>query len=111
MKSLYTSIGLFAVTAAAEIFGCYTFYLWLTLKRSPLWLIPGMASLALFPWLLTLHPTAAGRTYAAYGGVYIAASLAWLKWVDGQPPDAGIFSARWSAWPARPSFCCLVSTT
>ena len=78
---------LFAVTAAAEIFGCYTVYLWLNLKRSSLWLLPGAISLALFAWLLTLHPTAAGRTYAAYGGVYIAASLAWLKWVDGQQPD------------------------
>ena len=87
MKSLFSALGLFAITAAAEIFGCYTFYLWLTLKRSPLWLLPGVASLALFAWLLTLHPTAAGRTYAAYGGIYIAASLAWLKWVDGQPPD------------------------
>jgi small multidrug resistance family-3 protein len=87
MKIYFTAIGLFAVTALAEIFGCYTFYLWLTLKKSPLWLLPGVASLALFAWLLTLHPTAAGRTYAAYGGIYIAASLAWLKWVDGQSPD------------------------
>ena len=87
MNIYFTAIGLFAVTALAEIFGCYTFYLWLTLKKSPLWLIPGVASLALFAWLLTLHPTAAGRTYAAYGGIYIAASLAWLKWVDGQSPD------------------------
>jgi len=87
MNSYLSAIGLFAITALAEIFGCYTFYLWLTLKKSPLWLVPGVASLALFAWLLTLHPTAAGRTYAAYGGVYIAASLAWLKWVDGQSPD------------------------
>ena len=87
MNSYLSAIGLFAVTALAEIFGCYTFYLWLTLKKSPLWLVPGVASLALFAWLLTLHPTAAGRTYAAYGGIYIAASLAWLKFVDGQSPD------------------------
>ncbi|MCW5552229.1 MAG: YnfA family protein [Verrucomicrobiae bacterium] len=87
MKVYFTAIGLFTVTALAEIFGCYTFYLWLTLKKSPLWLVPGVASLALFAWLLTLHPTAAGRTYAAYGGIYIAASLAWLKFVDGQSPD------------------------
>ena len=87
MKIYFTAIGLFAVTALAEIFGCYTFYLWLTLKKSPLWLLPGVVSLALFAWLLPLHPTAAGRTYAAYGGIYIAASLAWLKWVDGQSPD------------------------
>ena len=59
MKSIFTSTGLFAVSAAAEIFGCYTCYLCLTLKRSPLWLIRGVASLALFAWLLTLHPTGA----------------------------------------------------
>lgn len=87
MNSYLSAIGLFAVTALAEIFDCFTFYLWLTLKKSPLWLLPGVASLALFAWLLTLHPTAAGRTYAAYGGIYIAASLAWLKFVDGQSPD------------------------
>ena len=94
MKIYFTAIGLFAITALAEIFGCYTFYLWLTMKKSPLWLLPGGASLALFAWLLTLHPTAAGRSYAAYGGIYIAASLLWLKWVDGQSPDRrGFFGA------------------
>ncbi len=87
MNPYINTIGLFALTALAEIFGCYTFYLWLTLKKSPLWLLPGVTSLVLFAWLLTLHPTAAGRTYAAYGGVYIATSLVWLKWVDGQSPD------------------------
>ena len=87
MKTLLTSGGLFLITAAAEIFGCYTFHLWLAQKRSALWLLPGLASLAVFAWLLTLHPTAAGRTYAAYGGVYIAASLVWLRWVEGQSPD------------------------
>jgi small multidrug resistance family-3 protein len=87
MNVYLSAIGLFAVTALAEIFGCYTVYLWLSLKKSPLWLVPGVASLALFAWLLTLHPTAAGRTYAAYGGIYIAASLAWLKLVEGQSPD------------------------
>ncbi|MBX3732893.1 MAG: YnfA family protein [Verrucomicrobiae bacterium] len=86
MNSYLNAIGLFAVTALAEIFGCYTFHLWLAQKKSSLWLVPGVASLALFAWLLTLHPTAAGRTYAAYGGIYIAASLAWLKLVDGQTP-------------------------
>ena len=87
MKPYLTAIGLFAITALTEIIGCYTFYMWLTLKKSAIWLVPGVASLVLFAWLLTLHPTAAGRTYAAYGGVYIAASLAWLKFVDGQSPD------------------------
>jgi len=87
MKATAWTLLLFAATAAAEIFGCYTAYLWLNLKRSPLWLLPGAMSLALFAWLLTLHPSVAGRTYAAYGGIYIAASLAWLKWVDGHSPD------------------------
>lgn len=87
MKNILCALGLFGLTAAAEIFGCYTAYLWLTRNRSALWLLPGVASLALFAWLLTLHPTVAGRTYAAYGGIYIAASLAWLKWVDGHSPD------------------------
>lgn len=91
MKPLVNAVGLFAVTAAAEICGCYTFYLWLTLKRSPLWLLPGIASLCVFAWLLISHPTAAARTYAAYGGIHIAASLSWLKWVDGHSRDLGKF--------------------
>lgn len=99
MKSLLWSILLFLVTALAELFGCYAFYLWLKLHRSPLWLLPGVASLVLFAWLLTLHPTTAGRTYAAYGGIYIVASVAWLRWVDGQPPD------RWDLLGAL--FCLL----
>ena len=74
---------LFAVTALAEIFGCYL--PWLVVKaNNPVWLlIPAGASLALFAWLLTLHPAAAGRTYAAYGGVYIAVALLWLRYVEG----------------------------
>lgn len=74
---------LFAVTALAEIAGCYL--PWLVLKdgRAPWLLVPAAASLALFAWLLTLHPTAAGRTYAAYGGMYIAVALLWLRFVDG----------------------------
>jgi len=74
---------LFAVTALAEIVGCYL--PWLVLKGGrPAWLLlPAAASLALFAWLLTLHPTAAGRTYAAYGGMYIAVALLWLRFVDG----------------------------
>jgi small multidrug resistance family-3 protein len=99
LKPVVLAAGLFALTALAEIFGCYTFYLWLTLKRTPLWIIPGVASLVLFAWLLTLHPTAAGRTYAAYGGIYIATSLTWLKWVDGQSPDR---------WDFTGAFVCLV---
>ncbi|MGM3277036.1 YnfA family protein [Ralstonia sp. 24A2] len=74
---------LFAVTALAEIVGCYL--PWLVLRQGkPIWLLlPAAASLALFAWLLTLHPAAAGRTYAAYGGMYIAVALVWLRLVDG----------------------------
>ena len=74
---------LFALTALAEIIGCYL--PWLVLKQArPLWLLlPAALSLALFAWLLTLHPAAAGRTYAAYGGMYIAVALLWLRFVDG----------------------------
>lgn len=74
---------LFAVTALAEIVGCYL--PWLVVKQAkPVWLlIPGGLSLIMFAWLLTLHPTAAGRTYAAYGGMYIAVALMWLRFVDG----------------------------
>ncbi len=74
---------LFALTAVAEIVGCYL--PWLVVKQGrPLYLlIPAAVSLALFAWLLTLHPSAAGRTYAAYGGMYIAVALLWLRFVDG----------------------------
>jgi len=74
---------LFAATAVAEIVGCYL--PWLVLRQGKsLWLlVPAALSLALFAWLLTLHPTAAGRTYAAYGGMYIAMALLWLRVVDG----------------------------
>jgi small multidrug resistance family-3 protein len=75
--------GLFAVTAVAEIVGCYLPWLVLKHGRSVWLLIPAAASLALFAWLLTLHPSAAGRTYAAYGGMYIAVALVWLWLVDG----------------------------
>lgn len=74
---------LFAVTAVAEIVGCYLPWLVLRQGRSAWLLIPAAISLALFAWLLTLHPTAAGRTYAAYGGMYIAVALLWLRFVDG----------------------------
>lgn len=82
------SILVYALAALAEIGGCFAFWAWLKLDRSPLWLIPGMASLAAFAWLLTLIDAAqAGRAYAAYGGVYIAASLAWLWAVERSAPD------------------------
>ena len=85
---MVTTSGLFVATAIAEIAGCYLPYLWLR-QRAPLWvLVPAAASLALFVWLLTLHPVAAGRVYAAYGGVYVATALAWLWVVDGVRPTA-----------------------
>ena len=75
--------GLFIATALAEIVGCFLPYLWLR-KGGPMWLlIPAAGSLALFVWLLTLHPAASGRVYAAYGGVYVATALVWLRTVDG----------------------------
>lgn len=74
---------LFALTALAEIVGCYLPWLMLKQDKSPLLLLPAAASLAMFAWLLTLHPAAAGRTYAAYGGMYIAVALVWLRLVDG----------------------------
>jgi small multidrug resistance family-3 protein len=74
---------LFVVTALAEIIGCFLPYLWLRKGGSILLLIPAAASLALFVWLLTLHPAASGRVYAAYGGVYVATALLWLRYVDG----------------------------
>jgi len=81
------TVALFVLTAVAEIAGCYLPYLWLRRGRSALLLVPAALSLAAFAWLLTLHPTAAGRTYAAYGGVYVATALVWLWIVDGVKPD------------------------
>lgn len=77
---------LFAATALAEIIGCYLPWLWLKQQGSPWLLLPAGLSLLVFVWLLTLHPTAAGRTYAAYGGVYIGMALCWLWLVDGIRP-------------------------
>jgi small multidrug resistance family-3 protein len=81
------AIPLFVLTACAEILGCYLPYLWLRHGRSAWLVLPGVVSLAVFAWLLTFHPTAAGRTYAAYGGVYVATAIGWLWLVDGQRPD------------------------
>ncbi len=82
---------LFVLTAVAEIIGCYLPYLWLK-KQAPAWvLLPAALSLAVFVWLISLHPQAAARTYAAYGGVYIGVALLWLWQVDGVP-------LRWSDW-------------
>ncbi len=80
-------IALYAVTAVAEILGCYLPSLWLNQGRSPWLLVPAALSLAVFSWLLTLHPAASGRVYAAYGGVYIAVAIVWLWLVDKQTPS------------------------
>jgi small multidrug resistance family-3 protein len=79
---------IYPLAALTEIAGCFAFWAWLKLDRSPLWLAPGILSLALFAWLLTLVPTdAAGRAFAAYGGVYICASLVWMVAVEKTFPD------------------------
>lgn len=80
---------LFIVTAIAEILGCYLPYLWLRQGRSVWLLVPAALSLLVFSWLLTLHPNAAGRTYAAYGGVYVSIALTWLWLVEGIRPTKG----------------------
>jgi small multidrug resistance family-3 protein len=81
------TFALFAVTALAEILGCYLPYLWLKQGKTIWLLVPAALALALFAWLLSLHPTAAGRVYAAYGGVYIGVALLWLWAVDGVRPS------------------------
>ncbi|MYZ49025.1 YnfA family protein [Propylenella binzhouense] len=82
------TIAAYLGAALAEIAGCFAFWAWLRLGRSALWILPGMVSLALFAFLLTrVESAAAGRAYAAYGGVYIAASLAWLWQVESVAPD------------------------
>ncbi len=78
---------LFFATAIAEILGCYLPYLWLRQGKSAWLLLPAAVSLVVFSWLLTLHPTAAGRTYAAYGGVYVSVAIAWLWFVEGVVPN------------------------
>lgn len=80
------TLTLFIITALAEIAGCYLPYLWLKQDKSALLLIPATFCLALFAWLLTLHPNASGSVYAAYGGVYIFVALLWLWGVDGIKP-------------------------
>jgi len=77
---------LFIATALAEIAGCYLPYLWLKKSGSPWLLVPAALCLAAFAWLLTLHPAATGRVYAAYGGIYIGVAILWLWIVDGIRP-------------------------
>jgi len=80
-------VGLFMLTAVAEILGCYLPYLWLREDKSIWLLVPAGLSLIAFAWLLTLHPAAAGRVYAAYGGVYIFVAIMWLWIIDGIRPS------------------------
>lgn len=82
------SVPIFTAAAVCEIAGCFAFWSWWRLEKSPLWLIPGLILLALFAWLLTFaESAAAGRAYAAYGGIYITASLIWLWLAEGVRPD------------------------
>lgn len=89
---MVATAGLYLAAAVSEIAGCYAFWAWLRLGRSILWLMPGIACLVGFAWLLTFVPAAqAGRAFAAYGGVYIVASLGWMWMLEGVRPD------RWDA--------------
>ena len=94
------SVALYIGAAIAEIAGCFAFWAWLRLDKSALWVIPGLVALALFAFLLTkVDSLFAGRAYAAYGGVYIAASLGWLWAVEGARPDR---------WDAAGAVICLI---
>jgi small multidrug resistance family-3 protein len=98
MKTAFAYVG----AAVAEIGGCFAFWGWLRLGKPAWWLLPGFLSLAAFAYLLTLvEVNAAGRTYAAYGGVYIVASLLWLRTIEGIDPD------RWDIGGAA---ICLIGT-
>jgi len=91
---------LYSAAAIAEIGGCFAFWAWLRLDRSVYWIFPGLVSLTVFALLLTrIESLFAGRTFAAYGGVYIAASVLWLWVVEGQRPDR---------WDVVGSVICLV---
>ncbi len=84
-----SALPIYVAAALAEIAGCFAVWAWLRKGASVLWLGPGLLSLAAFAWLLALSPVdQAGRAYAAYGGVYVLASLLWLWMVEGQRPDA-----------------------
>ena len=108
---LIKTLGLFILTAVAEIVGCYLPYLWLKKGASAWLLLPGIASLILFAWLIAQHPAAAGRVYAAYGGVYVMVALVWLFAVEGIVPTrfdvigvalalAGMSVIVWGGWRA-----------
>ena len=91
---------IYAGAALAEIAGCFSFWAWMRLGKSPWWLLPGTGCLILFAGLLTLVPSdAAGRAYAAYGGIYIVASILWLWIAEGSRPD------RWDVTGAAVCLC------
>lgn len=93
--NLLRSLSYYGLAAVAEIGGCFAFWAWLRLGRSPAWLFPGTAALVIFAWALTRVDVAfAGRAFAAYGGVYIAASLLWFLVVERVVPD------RWDLFGA-----------
>jgi len=82
------TLPIYILAAFAEIGGCFAFWAWLRLEKTPLWLIPGMISLAVFAWALThINTDLAGRAYAAYGGIYILSSLLWMWGIEGSKPD------------------------
>ncbi len=94
------TFAIYAGAALAEILGCFAVWAWMRQGASPLWLLPGLISLAVFAWLLTFAPSDfAGRAYAAYGGVYIVGSLLWLWLVEKQRPDV---------WDATGAAICVV---
>ncbi len=85
---MIAAVATYVGAAMAEIAGCFAFWVWLKLDRSALWIIPGIVSLVLFAYLLSrIESIFAGRAFAAYGGVYIVASLAWMWSVEGARPD------------------------
>ncbi len=105
------TLGLFFITALAEIIGCYLPYLWLKKGASAWLLVPAAIALAAFAWLLAQHPAASGRVYAAYGGVYVAVAIGWLWIVDGVSPTrwdiagvalvlVGMVVIVWGGWQA-----------
>jgi len=97
------TFAMYLVAAVGEIGGCFAFWAWLRLGKHPLWIVPGMFSLALFAWVLTRVDTdLAGRAYAAYGGIYILSSLLWMWLVEGSRPDR---------WDALGALVCLVGAS
>ncbi len=103
MSSSLADALLYAAAALAEVAGCYAVWAWSRLGRSALWLLPALGCLGLFAWLLTrIDSTTAGRAFAAYGGVYIAASLLWMATVERVPPDR---------WDLLGALLCLAGST